>query len=73
MVNKDYNEEHKLTRKKLWIDVFVAYTSSSNSTSKNGGATWADFALKEFDERFKKSDKQLFFLCIVMFQLRPKA
>ena len=56
MVNKDYNEEHKLTRKKLWIDVFVAYTGSSNSTSKNGGATWADFALKEFDERFKSKD-----------------
>jgi len=53
MQNKDYKEEHDITRKKLWIDIFVAYTSSSNSTSREGGSKWADEALKQFDVRFK--------------------
>ena len=57
MTNKDYKQEHLLARKKLWSDVFVAYTSASNSTSKNGGVTWADFALEAFDERFKKEQE----------------
>lgn len=57
MTNKDYKQEHLLARKKLWSDVFVAYTSASNSTSKDGGVTWADFALEAFDERFKKEQE----------------
>ncbi len=44
-------------RKKLWIDVYVAYVSSSNSTNKEGGASWADHALECFDKKFKDDKK----------------
>jgi len=45
-------KDHEQQRKKLWCDVYVAYVSASNSTSSSGAKTWADQALKSFDERF---------------------
>ncbi len=47
------NEIHQNYRKELWSKVYIAYVSSSNSTSENAGSKWADIALSEFDKRFK--------------------
>lgn len=53
-MNKDLQHQ----RIKLWCDVYVAYVRSDNSTAANGAVTWADTALKRFDERFvEKEDK----------------
>ncbi len=46
------NKDHEMQRKKLWCDVYVAYVSADNSTLSDGGKSWADRALKAFDERF---------------------
>lgn len=46
--------EHEDIRKEIWVKVYVAYVSASNSISVNGAAKWADQALKEFDSRFKE-------------------
>jgi hypothetical protein len=54
MITKDYKEEHDLVRKELWISIASAYVNSSNSTSKEGAAKWADKVLEDFDSRFKK-------------------
>ncbi len=56
MTNKDidYKEEHQNIRKKLWMDVYVAYVGAANSTYKEGAANWADTALEKFDARFKE-------------------
>ncbi len=58
MIKANYKEEHELTRKNLWINVFIAYTNSSNSTSIEYGHIWADKALTEFDKRFKKHEEK---------------
>lgn len=50
----DYKEEHQNIRKKLWMDVYVAYVGAANATMKDGAASWADVALARFDERFKE-------------------
>lgn len=50
----DYKEVHMKLRKKLWINVYVAYVGSSNSAKSDGAKDWADIALKRFDERFDK-------------------
>lgn len=46
-------EAHENLRKDLWIKVYVAYVSSSNSIKISGACAWADTALQRFDERFK--------------------
>ena len=46
----DYNLE---LRKRLWIDVYIAYVSTPNSYNRDGGYVWADKALERFDEQFK--------------------
>ena len=50
---KDYKHEHKDIRKKLWIDVYVAYVGAANAIKPDGAKEWADIALQRFDERFK--------------------
>lgn len=50
----DYKEEHQNIRKKLWIDVYVAYVGAANAINKDGASQWADIALKRFDERFEE-------------------
>jgi hypothetical protein len=47
-MTKDYDD----CRRKLWCDVYVSYVGSSNSQNSDGAKTWADTALKRFDERF---------------------
>ena len=51
-MDKDYTQEHENLRKKLWINTYVAYVSSSNSTNENGAYKWANIALERFDEKF---------------------
>jgi len=46
------SEEHENIRKKLWIDIYVAYVAAPNSINDDGAYVWADIALKRFDERF---------------------
>jgi hypothetical protein len=60
-MNKDTNkkEEHETLRKNLWVQICVAYTASSNSTSKEGGPNWANKALEEFDKVFKREEENL--------------
>ena len=50
--SEERRESHKAELRKLWADVFVAYTSSSNSTSKETGLEWADMAVREYNERY---------------------
>lgn len=59
-MEKDVNYElqHENLRKKLWIDVYVAYVGSSNAVNNDGAASWADISLKKFDERFKLPQEQ---------------
>lgn len=40
-------------RTKLWMDVCTAVASASNAKDKECMTTWADYALKAFNERFK--------------------
>ena len=44
---------HTEIRRKLWRDVAVAVAGSSNAQHKTSTSAWADFALAEFDKRFK--------------------
>jgi len=46
-------KQHENLRKKLWIDVYVAYCSTPNSLNNDGGYIWANNAIKRFDEQFK--------------------
>lgn len=46
--------DHEDQRKRLWIDVFVAVANASNSVNKESCARWADYALQEFDSRFRR-------------------
>jgi hypothetical protein len=59
MKNKDidYKEEHQNLRKKLWIDVYVAYVSSANAIKSDGASHWSDIALERFDERFEDKEE----------------
>lgn len=54
MITKDYEEEHELVRKELWMRIACAYVNSSNSTHKDRAANWADKVLSDFDVRFNK-------------------
>jgi len=49
---KDYNFEHELARRRLWIEVCVAVARSENCVDVSAPTSWADSALSEFDERF---------------------
>jgi len=42
--------------KQLWLDVFVATASSSNCTRKGICKEWADYAVKQYMEKFKVDD-----------------
>ena len=48
-----FAKQMKEAKRKLWCDVYVAYVGSSNSI-KNNARTWADEAVKEFEERFNQ-------------------
>jgi hypothetical protein len=45
---------HTEIRRKLWRDVAIGVATSSNSKLTGSMSTWADFALAEFDKRFKE-------------------
>jgi len=44
---------HETMRKKLWIDAWIQVANANNTVSLSTPTTWADKALKDFDERFK--------------------
>jgi hypothetical protein len=53
------NKDHEEIRKELWCNVWVAVAGASNSTRSDIVTTWADRALKDFDERFpRQNDKE---------------
>lgn len=52
------DKDHEAQRKKLWCDVYVAYVGAANSTNINGAKVWADVALRNFDEKFPKPQKE---------------
>jgi hypothetical protein len=47
---------HENLRKKLWCDTWVSIGGSIGCNSKSVPTVWADFALKDFDERFPKPE-----------------
>ena len=49
------NKDYQTIRMQLWSDVYCNYTRASNSTNKEAGTLWADYALAEFDQRFKEN------------------
>ena len=51
---RSYSQDDLELRKKLWVDVYIAYVSTPNSYNRDGGYVWADKALERFDEQFKK-------------------
>jgi hypothetical protein len=55
---KDYNFEHELARRRLWIEVCVAVARSENCVDVTAPTHWADKALVEFDERFSDLKKE---------------
>jgi len=38
----------------VWLEAYIAYITSSNSTKKERAVEWADQCLKDFRERFIK-------------------
>ncbi|WP_395652648.1 hypothetical protein [Brevundimonas sp.] len=50
---RTYSDEDLELRKRLWVDVYIAYVSTPNSYNRDGGHVWADKALERFDEQFK--------------------
>ena len=60
---KDYNKEHELIRRKVWLEGWV---NASNQVNLNSSIRsypsiikWADALLGDFDERFKQFDDSL--------------
>lgn len=47
------SKDHEHQRRQFWCDIYVAYVGASNSSAPDAAKTWADYALKRFDERFK--------------------
>lgn len=52
--NKDELTQHENHRKQLWADAWTSCATASNCTKHSVCTTWADEALKAFDERFVK-------------------
>lgn len=46
------NDDHQSQRIELWCNAWVAVASSSNCDRTSVPASWADRALRDFDERF---------------------
>ena len=51
---KTPEENHDYLRKKLWCDAWVNTASSDTCIDSAAATSFADTALKEFDQRFKK-------------------
>jgi hypothetical protein len=52
-------ETYEKLRRQLWVNVYVAYVASSNSTSNDLAAKWADTAIFAYEKRFKaKKDEE---------------
>lgn len=49
-----YNEQHEMMIKKFWISVWL---STADRNSKETATDWADYAVVEFDKRFKKIEE----------------
>ncbi len=54
---KDYNKEHDLLRKQLWIRVVSAYISSDEYARTDNAIDKADKLLKRFDFEFENKTK----------------
>lgn len=51
-MNKRFLSNHDHDKRKLWMDLVVAYTNSSNSADKEKAHEWADYIVEKFDDRF---------------------
>ena len=47
---------HEENRQNLWVNAWITVAGSSNCVDRSTPTGWADQALKDFDERFKKPD-----------------
>lgn len=47
-------DRHEQARKKLWCDAWIATAGSSNCVDSAVATTYADNALRQFDDRFKR-------------------
>lgn len=47
-------ENHEELRKKLWVNAWVNVAAAATCTDPKAATRWADIALNDFDERFKK-------------------
>lgn len=50
---KDRENEFKKEIRDLWAGTFIAYTSATNSVSKETGLRWAALAVAEYKQLFK--------------------
>lgn len=51
-MQKDYQMEHEMMRKELWIKVWLGATNANMYKDTEDARTCADIALKDFDSRF---------------------
>ena len=51
-MQKDYQMEHEMMRKELWIKVWLGATNANMYKDTEDARTCADIALKNFDSRF---------------------
>lgn len=58
MLEKYYLIQHELKRKEIWINAWCSVANALNCRKPEDATRWADKALKDFDERFKKDDKK---------------
>lgn len=49
---KSYSQEHQLARRQLWISMCIAVASANDCKAAETATSWANHALKKFDEQF---------------------
>lgn len=53
-MNKDYELEHELARRKVWSDAASRTAGALNCTAGLQASNWADTILDRFDSKFRK-------------------
>jgi hypothetical protein len=53
ITQRHIKEMRQQARRELWCKCYLAYVRSSNSVHPDGAASWADRALREYDDRFE--------------------
>lgn len=49
-----YREGEKPSVESVWVQVWIAVASSSNSTHSDSATRWADKCVEEYKKRFEK-------------------